>query len=255
MLDKRRLPFTSLVDLLARRAAEQAHERAYVFLSDKGDEEAVLTFGELQRCAASMAARLRQSSAPGDRALLLFGPGLVFIIAYFGCVLAGVIPVPMMLPRRNSSLDSSASIVASCTPRVVMTNARVRSARPDIVERFSGPQMQWFAVDQAEQSYEPQQGMVMPSPDDIAFLQYTSGSTSDPKGVVVSHGNLLDNLEMARRALGTGKPSTCVNWVPLYHDMGLILSVVGSLYLGALCVLLSPSAFMLRPLIWLRAIH
>src|SRR3984893_12942 len=255
MLDKRRLPFTSLVDLLARRAAEQAHERAYVFLSDKGDEEAVLTFGELQRCAAAMAARLRQSSAPGDRALLLFGPGLDFIIAYFGCVLAGVIPVPMMLPRRNSSLDSSASIVARCNPRLVMTNARVRSARPDIVERFSGPQMQWFAVDQAEQSYEPQHGMAVPSPDDIAFLQYTSGSTSDPKGVMVTHGNLIENLEMIRLTLGNTWRSTYVSWVPLYHDMGLILNVLQSLYIGSLCVLLAPVTFVQRPLTWLRAIH
>jgi acyl-CoA synthetase (AMP-forming)/AMP-acid ligase II len=255
MLDKRRLPFTSLVDLLARRAAEQRDERAYVFLSDKGDEEAVLTFGELQRCAAAMAARLRQSSAPGDRALLLFGPGLDFIIAYFGCVLAGVIPVPMMLPRRNSSLDSSASIVASCTPRFLMTNARVRSARPDIVERFSRPQMQWFTVDQAEQSHEPQQGLAMPSPDDIAFLQYTSGSTSDPKGVMVTHGNLIENLEMIRLALATTRGSTYASWIPLYHDMGLILNVLQSLYLGSLCVLLAPVAFIQRPLSWLRAIH
>jgi acyl-CoA synthetase (AMP-forming)/AMP-acid ligase II len=255
MLDKRRLPFTSLVDLLARRAAEQGDERAYVFLSDKGDEEAVLTFGELQRCAAAVAARLRQSSTPGDRALLLFGPGLDFIIAYFGCVLAGVIPVPMMLPRRNSSLDSSASIVASCTPRFVVTNARVRSARPDIVERFSGPQMQWFAVDQAEQSYEPQHGMAVPSPDDIAFLQYTSGSTSDPKGVMVTHGNLIENLEMIRLTLGNTGRSTYASWVPLYHDMGLILNVLQSLYLGSLCVLLAPVTFIQRPLSWLRAIH
>src|ERR1700731_3222784 len=255
MLDKRRLPFTSLVDLLARRAAEQAHERAYVFLSDKGDEEAVLTFAELQRCAAAMAARLRQSSAPGDRALLLFGPGLDFIIAYFGCVLAGVIPVPMMLPRRNSSLDSSASIVASCTPRFVMTNARVRSARPDIVERFSAPQMQWFAVDQAEQSHEPQHGMAVPSPDDIAFLQYTSGSTSDPKGVMVTHGNLIENLEMIRLGLRNTRQSTYASWVPLYHDMGLIANVLQSMYLGSLCVLLAPLTFMQRPLSWLRGIY
>ena len=106
MLDKRRLNFTSLVELLARRAAEQGDERTCVFLSDKGDEEASLTFRELQRRAAAVATRLRRSSNPGDRALLLFGPGLDFIIGYFGCVLAGVIPVPMMLPRRNSSLDS-----------------------------------------------------------------------------------------------------------------------------------------------------
>jgi acyl-CoA synthetase (AMP-forming)/AMP-acid ligase II len=104
MLDKRRLPFASLVDLLRRRAAGQPNERAYVFLSDKGNEEAALSFGELEQRASRVAARLIREGQPGDRALLLFPPGLDFIIAYFGCLLAAVIPVPMMLPRRNSLL-------------------------------------------------------------------------------------------------------------------------------------------------------
>ncbi len=256
MLDKRRLPFTSLADLLGHRAAEQRDERAYVFLSDKGNEEAVLTFGELQRRAAGVAARLRQSSSPDDRALLLFGPGLEFLIAYFGCVLAGLIPVPLMLPRRNSSLDSSASIVASCTPRLLMTSARVRSARPDVVQRFSGSQMAWFTVEEADaEPGEAHEVLPTPSPGDVAFLQYTSGSTSDPKGVMVTHGNLIENLEMIRLALGNTRASTYASWVPLYHDMGLILNVLQSLYLGSLCVLLAPVTFIQRPLSWLRAIH
>src|SRR5712671_1901946 len=171
MLDKRRLPFTSLVELLARRAAEQGDERTCVFLSDKGDEEASLTFRELQRRAAAVATRLRRSSNPGDRALLLFGPGLDFIIGYFGCVLAGVIPVPMMLPRRNSSLDSSASILRDCSPRFAMTNAHLTNARPDVIERFHGPQTQWFIVDQpGEQSIEPERPLPVRSREDIAFL-------------------------------------------------------------------------------------
>src|SRR3984893_18975972 len=203
MLDKRRLPFTSLVELLARRAAEQGDERTCVFLSDKGDEEASLTFRELQRRAAAVATRLRRSSNPGDRALLLFPPGLDFIIAYFGCLLAGVIPVPMMLPRRNSSLDSSASIVADCTPRFVMTNTHLRIARTDVIERFNLPQMQWLMVDEAgEEPNDQERAPPVPGPDDIAFLQYTSGSTSDPKGVMVTHGNLIENLEMIRLTLG-----------------------------------------------------
>ena len=119
------------------------------WVSDKGEEEAVLTFGELHRRAAVVATRLRQTSSADDRALLMFGPGLDFIIAYFGCILADVIPVPMMLPRRNSSLDSSASITANCAPRFLITNAHVHSARPDVIERFSGAEMQWITLDQA----------------------------------------------------------------------------------------------------------
>ena len=92
-------------------------------------------------------------------------------------------------------------------------------------------------------------------PEDIAFLQYTSGSTSEPKGVAVSHANLLANLEMIRCALGNTRQSTYVNWVPLYHDMGLILNALQTLYVGSLCVLMAPNAFTQRPLNWLRAIH
>src|SRR5262249_46446867 len=137
MLDTWRRPiFSSLVDLLRHRATEQPNDRAYIFLSERGSEEAVLTFAELNRRAGVVAARLVQRGRPGDRALLLFGPGLAFIIAYFGCLCAGIIPVPMMLPRRNSSLDSTASIVADCSPRFAITNSHLSSARPDVVERF-----------------------------------------------------------------------------------------------------------------------
>jgi acyl-CoA synthetase (AMP-forming)/AMP-acid ligase II len=256
MLDTPRPSFTSLVDLLHHRASEQPNERAYVFLSDKGEEEAVLSFGELDRRASMVAARLAKRGQAGDRALLLFGPGLDFIIAYFGCLLAGVIPVPMMLPRRNSSLDSSASIFRDCSPRFAITNAHLTNARPDVVERFNGGQTQWLIVDESdEQSIEPERPFAVLSREDIAFLQYTSGSTSDPKGVVVTHGNLIENLEMIRLTLGNTSRSTYASWVPLYHDMGLILNVLQSLYVGALCVLLAPVTFIQRPLTWLRAIQ
>src|SRR5262245_48350934 len=256
MLDAHRPPFVSLVDLLRHRGTEQPNDRAYVFVSDKGEEEVVLTFGQLHQRAGMVAARLAECGQPGDRALLLFGPGLDFIIGYFGCLLAGVIPVPMMLPRRNSSLDSSASIVRDCAPRFAMTNAHLNIARPDVIERFRGSLMQWVKVDQpGEQSIELARPVWAPSREDIAFLQYTSGSTSDPKGVMVSQCNRIDNLEMIRRTLGNTRWSTYASWVPLYHDMGLILNVLQSLYLGSLCVLLAPVTFIQRPLTWLRAIH
>ncbi|HEY4857863.1 MAG TPA: fatty acyl-AMP ligase [Xanthobacteraceae bacterium] len=255
MLDKRQPAFNSLVDLITRRAVEQHDERGYVFLSDKGDEEAALTFGELHRRAMAVAAQLRESGSPGERALLLFGPGLDFIIAYFGCVLAGVIAVPMMLPRRNSSLGSSASIVANAGPRFLMTNERVQSTRPDVIERFSAPQRHWIITEQVAAMNAASPRLPMLRPDDIAFLQYTSGSTSDPKGVMVTHRNLIENLEMMRQALGNTRQSTYASWIPLYHDMGLIANVLQSLYVGSLCVLLAPMTFLQRPLSWLRAIH
>lgn len=242
----------SLVALLAKRAETQANERAYIFLGDRGAEEAVLTFRQLHDAAHAVAARLAGIARPGDRAILLFPPGLEFMIAFFGCLIARVIAVPMMMPRRQSARDASAAVMANCEPAVALTSAAF-ATRKDLQERFAHERLQWLSVDLAQA--DPQAASFpQPDPHDIAFLQYTSGSTSDPKGVAVSHANLLANLEMIQRSLGTTRQSTYVNWVPLYHDMGLILNALEALYVGALCVLMAPNAFMQRPLNWLRAI-
>jgi acyl-CoA synthetase (AMP-forming)/AMP-acid ligase II len=161
--------------------------------------------------------------------------------------------VPLMMPRRQSNRDSSAAIMANCEPAVALTNSAF-AIRTDLQARFSGQPIQWLAVD-LTQGGPCAAGLPKPDPQDIAFLQYTSGSTSEPKGVAVSHANLLANLEMIRLSLGTTKQSTYVNWVPLYHDMGLILNALEAFYVGALCVLMAPNAFMQRPLNWLKAIH
>ena len=244
--------FSSLVTLLATRAQTQPHDRAYVFLSDRGEEEAVLTFLELYEAAQSLAAQLTKIARRGDRALLVFPPGLEFLVAFFGCLIAGVIAVPMMMPRRQSARDSSAAIMANCEPVIALTSAAF-ATRKDLRERFSNQKLQWIPVDLTPAGPRAA-GLPEPDSQDIAFLQYTSGSTSDPKGVAVSHGNLLANLEMIRLSLGNTRQSTYVNWVPLYHDMGMILNALEALYVGALCVLMAPNAFMQRPLGWLRAI-
>src|SRR6266404_6218158 len=244
--------YPSLVTLLAKRAESQPDERAYIFLGDRGAEEAAITFRELHHAAQALAARLAKIARPGDRAILVFPPGLEFLVAFFGCQIARVIAVPMMMPRRQSARDSSAGIMASCEPVVALTNSAF-AIRKDLHARFLREQIQWLAVDL---THEPGTAdLRQPDPQDIAFLQYTSGSTSEPKGVGVSHANLLANLEMIRVSLGTTKQSTYVNWVPLYHDMGMILNALEAFYVGALCVLMAPNAFMQRPLNWLRAIH
>jgi acyl-CoA synthetase (AMP-forming)/AMP-acid ligase II len=244
---------SSLVALLAGRADSQPDERAYLFLGDRGAEEAVLTFRELRDAAQALAAQLTTIARPGDRALLVFPPGLEFMVAFFGCQIARVIAVPLMMPRRQSARDSSAAIMADCEPAVALTSPAF-AIRTDLQARFSRQPIQWLSVDLTQR--EPGAAdLPKPDPHDIAFLQYTSGSTSEPKGVAVSHANLLANLEMIRVSLGTTRRSTYVNWVPLYHDMGLILNALEAFYVGALCVLMAPNAFMQRPLNWLKAIH
>lgn len=243
---------SSLVALLARRADVQGDDRAYVFVSDRGAEETTLTFRQLHEAARSLAARLITIAKPGDRAVLVFPPGLEFMVAFFGCLMAGLIAVPLMMPRRNSARDASAAILANCTPGVALTTSAF-ARRGDLRERLQRDDINWLDVG-LNISAGNEVALPEPAPDDVAFLQYTSGSTSEPKGVMVSHANLLANLEMIRRALGNTRQSTYVNWVPLYHDMGLILNALQSLYVGAPCVLMAPNAFMQRPLGWLRAI-
>jgi acyl-CoA synthetase (AMP-forming)/AMP-acid ligase II len=255
--------FSSLADLIHYRAAAQPHERAYVVLSDRGHEAAAVTFSELERRAAVLARRFAARAAPGERALLLCPTGIEFIVGFFACVLAGIIAVPMMLPRRQSARDASAGIVADCAPRLALgPRALIDGGRGDLVGRIAASGLEWLAVDDVEGDSGGDEGpdaaapCVSPAPagDDLALLQYTSGSTSAPKGVMVSHANLLANLAMIKTAFGNTGQSTYVNWVPLYHDMGLIINVLQSFYVGSLCVLMAPVAFIQRPLLWLRAI-
>ena len=245
----------SLNDVLERRAAEQSGDRAYVFVSDRGAEEAVLTFAGLAERASGVAAWLAQHGSPGDRALLTFPPGLDFIVAFFGCLLAGTIAVPMMPPRRVGARDSSSAIIADCAPRFVLTSGRLLAGRPDIVDRCRVLGLQCLAIDTVPSGpVSAKLGPLGRGHRGPAFIQYTSGSTSAPKGVMVTHRNLLANLEMIRHALGNTRRSAYVSWVPLYHDMGLVLNCLETLYLGSLGVLMAPATFMQRPLSWLRAI-
>jgi acyl-CoA synthetase (AMP-forming)/AMP-acid ligase II len=245
----------SFADVLRYRAAVQPHDRAYVALSERGSQEAVLTFAELERRAAGVAAQLAARLRQGERVLLVFPAGLDFMVAFLGCLMAGVIAVPMMVPRRASTHDSSAAIVADCQPPLAMTTADLAAVRPDVIQRYRDAGLDWLLL--GDDAVASGAGAPIPPPgrDDVAFLQYTSGSTSSPKGVIVRHRNLLENLEMIRLALGSTRASTIVSWVPLYHDMGLILNALHSLYIGALCVLMPPVNFIRRPLAWLQAIH
>src|SRR5499433_704034 len=170
---------SSMVDLLRRRATEQPDDRAYVLLSEKGEEEAELSFAELNRRAGRIAAYLAPRVQKGDRALLTFPPGLDFIVAFFGCLVAGVIAVPMMPPRRTSARDSSENIVADCDPRIALTSSGLAATRADVLARLRDAGVEWIAVDTLYQAADAgETTSSAPTRADVAFLQYTSGSTS-----------------------------------------------------------------------------
>lgn len=249
--------YDSLVDVLAERAEQQRDQVAFSFLAANGRPALSLTYEELRARARHIAHTLYAHGAcAGDRAILVFPPGLDFIAAFFGCLTAGVIAVPLAPPRRVAGRDAAANIIADCDPRFGLTTAAYAA---DLAARgvgsLMGRDLAWVYVDEELQRPAIEQPETCrASRSNLAFLQYTSGSTSAPKGVMVSHGNLLENLDMIRRALGHSRSSKHVCWMPLHHDMGLILNVLEAFYLGAGCVLMAPVAFLQRPLTLLKAI-
>src|SRR5947209_2028942 len=248
---------TSIADVLRVRAREEPKRTAFIFLADGEREERRLTYAGLDAEARGIAVRLSQLRAGGGRALLLYQAGLEFVAAFFGCLYAGVVAVPSYPPSRRRLDQRLQAITRDARPGVVLTGAEILSRREAIAAQI--PELgeaAWLATDEPlseTEGWDPPEIGTTPA-DALAFLQYTSGSTATPKGVMVSHGNLLHNEEMIRRAFGQSERSVVVGWLPLFHDMGLIGNVLQTLYAGATCVLMSPAAFLQRPARWLAAV-
>ncbi len=245
--------FSSLADVLQHHAVIRPDAPAVTVHAERSNDRPSLTFAELYAQAACLSGRLAEETEPGDRALLIFPSCLEFVVAYFACLMAGVVAVPMMPPRRNASHDASAAIIADCQPRLALSPASDGSLRRGWGERLSERGVRHLAIALASEPDAARE--VRRETAEIAFLQYTSGSTSQPKGVMVSHRNLLDNLAMMGERFANHMGSAHVSWIPLYHDLGLIMNLLQPVFLGAPCVLMSPAGFMHRPLGWLRAIH
>src|SRR5215204_4809061 len=245
----------TLVDLLRWRASHEPERRAYTFLGSGEAEEGSVDYGELDRRARAVAARLETLGvAGGQRALLLYPPGLRYIAAFLGCLYAGVVAVPAYPPRPNRPDMRLRVIAADSRATVALTTNRILSS----LERRSAyapelKSLRWLAIDAgkdlAGRWRRPEVGA-----NTLALLQYTSGSTAAPKGVMLTHGNLLHNLAMIYHALGHTSHSQGVVWLPPYHDMGLIGGVLQPLYGGFPVALMSPISFLQQPLKGLQAI-
>ncbi len=246
---------TTFVELLQARASHDPEAVAYRFLGDGEAESARITYGEQDQLARAIAAILEEKRAFGERALLLYPPTLEFINAFLGCLYAGVIAVPAYPPRSSRSLPRLLAIASDAKPRLILTtSATTHLIEPWVKQAFGDSGIEVIATDKiTRDTADRWQGRRIYS-DGTAFLQYTSGSTSSPKGVIVSHANLMHNEEMIRRAFRQSESSVIVSWLPLYHDMGLIGGVLQPLYAGAQCILMSPLAFVQKPWRWLNAV-
>jgi amino acid adenylation domain-containing protein/non-ribosomal peptide synthase protein (TIGR01720 family)/FkbM family methyltransferase len=247
--------YQTLIDLLRLRARERPGGRAYTFLMDEGTGEHNLTYSELDRQARSIGARLQSTVMPGDRVLLLYPPGLEYIAAFFGCLYAGAIAVPAYPPRHNRNLLRLQALVTDAQATVALTTSPVLSRiAPQLSQNSDLASLTWLASDQMAEGVGNEWQEPAVTDRSLALLQYTSGSTSAPKGVMVSHGNLLHNEQMIQRAFQQTAESVIVGWLPLYHDMGLIGNVIQPLFVGAPGILMSPTAFLQKPFRWLQAI-
>ena len=251
-MDAFELPRT-LVQSLQQRAEQTPDQVALRFLAESAEQSIVLSYRDLDLRARTIAAALQANATLGERAVLLFPSGPDYVAAFFGCLYAGIIAVPAYPPEstRRHHQARLLSIIADAEPRLLLT---IASLGDGLAQLENAPPV--LSVDTLDAQIADSWRAPDLQPDDIAFLQYTSGSTALPKGVQVSHGNLVANEVLIRRGFGidVNPDDVIVSWLPLYHDMGLIGGLLQPIFSGVPCVLMSPAYFLGRPLRWLEAI-
>jgi len=256
---------SSFVELLRHRAAEAPDWVAYAFLQDGINEETQITLGRLELRARAIAAELQAMGSAGENVLLLYPPGLEYIAGFFGCLFAKAVGIPAYPPFHKHQAKRISSILRDSRATVVLTQSSVLlegklealgllDVSQDSVTTSSHQPIRTLVTDlvpdeRAVAWQDPGAG-----PEELAFLQYTSGSTGAPKGVMLSHRNLLHNCSSVHSFFRLSPDSRAVSWLPHFHDMGLIGMILTPLYCGGSVALMSPMTFLKRPLVWLKAI-
>ncbi len=248
--------FDNLVRLGRYRAQSDAESIAFAFLKDGEAVQHSLTYSDLDRRARAVAAWLQARDAHGERVILLYPSGLEFIVAFMGCLYAGALAVPVYAPQARDEHWARLDMLATdADAKFLLTTVDLHASvgkRIETAPFLSG--LSLCASDALEDAACAAWSDPVVDADTVAFLQYTSGSTGAPKGVMVTHGNLLHNQMLMHTAFGTDRNSVFVSWLPLFHDMGLIGNILHTLYLGARCYVMAPVAFLQQPVRWLRAI-
>ncbi|QKG83774.1 amino acid adenylation domain-containing protein [Kroppenstedtia pulmonis] len=250
----------TLVDALRENASSMPDHRAYSFLVDGEQDRMDITSAELDARSKAIAAALQGCVANSERALLLFPPGLDFVVSFYGCLYAGVCAVPCYLPsvpraKSNSMLDRFVTIARDCNASVILTTSELMDKLQERWRKFElDTDILWLATDTIHENRG--QDWVEPSisGDTLAYLQYTSGSTSVPKGVMVTHANLINNSRMMQKASQSTAGVEIVSWLPVFHDMGLIGAILQSQLLNGSCTFMTPQHFIKKPIRWLQLI-
>jgi acyl-CoA synthetase (AMP-forming)/AMP-acid ligase II/aryl carrier-like protein len=247
------LPFTDFVSVLRYHAITKAQQTAYIFLADGETESARLTFAQLDQRARAIAVQLQALNLQGQTALLLYPPSLDYIAAFLGCLYAGVIAVPAYPPSRHH-VQRLTAIIEDAKSAIILSHTELAEKLQSTADHTWTQQLPWLLTNETNMALAQQWQSPAICADSLAFLQYTSGSTGDPKGVMISHGNLLSNQRTIQKNFQHQNTTKVVGWLPFYHDMGLIGNILQPLYLGGCAILMPPLAFLEKPVRWLRAI-
>jgi 8-amino-7-oxononanoate synthase/acyl carrier protein len=247
-------PRTSLIDCLRYWTEQQPDQVAYYF-TDGEEEETRLTYAELLRKARAVAARLTELEMVGQRALLLYPPGLDFLVAWYGCLMAGTIAVPAYPPRKNRNVNRIQAISDDAQARIALTEHDVAERSEDLLDESPHlRQLVWLATDRIPDDAGDHFRAPKIDPAALAMLQYTSGSTGTPKGVMLTHANLMHNVQLIVHSFEPTRNGIGLSWLPTYHDMGLVGGCLMAMFYGRPSVLMSPMAFLQKPVRWLRGI-
>ncbi len=247
----------SLTNPLERWASSRAPERAFTFMDYAADREGVarsLTWADLDRRVRAVAATLQRVAVPGERAAILAPNGLEYVVGFLAAIHAGLVAVPLFGPELPGHADRLESVLADCEPACVLTTSATACAVRAFLEVQHGARPREVVLVDAVSDALADEWVSRPADlSDVAYLQYTSGSTRTPAGVVITHRNVVVNANQIADAYQIAADrSTIVVWLPLFHDMGLVLSVAVPLVLGVPSVLMDPMAFVKRPVRWLR---
>lgn len=248
-------PRTNLVDCLRYWATATPENLACCFLRDGESDEICWTFSELDRRASAIAAKLQTMGMFGERALLLYPPGLDFVAGFFGCLYSGTIAVPAYPPRRNRNMTRIQAISDNAEAKAVLSVHDVTDRVGNLLDEAPHlKDLAWIATDRLPLDEAERWQAAELAPELLAVLQYTSGSTGTPKGVMLAHRNLMHNMDLITYGFEPDRNGSGAFWLPTYHDMGLIGGILNPVFVGRPTVLMSPLAFLQKPIRWLRAI-
>lgn len=246
---------SNLVEVLQWRALRRPGDRAYLFLADGENEEKSLTYQELERRARSLGALLQAQGFTGKRALLFFPPGPEYVETFWSCLYAGVVSIPVYQPKLNRSIERLRSIILDTDATLVLTNSKGADALARwFINDAVFAHLHWVITDDFFSSGANTSLDIRGTSDAVAYIQYTSGATAPPRGVMISQENILQNVSFLHHRLAHPVDRYMVSWLPPYHDMGLVSSILLPVYAGFPVVLMPPAAFIQRPLRWLEAI-